>query len=67
LARPTVANGYLLVGDYEGYLHILSEDDGGFIGRIKVDSSGISAPLIVDGKIIYVLDNDGAVSAYEFL
>ena len=67
LAPPSVANGYLLIGDYEGYLHILSEDDGDFIGRIKVDSSGISAPLIVDGKIIYVLDNDGAVSAYEFL
>ena len=67
LGRPSVANGYLLVGDYEGYLHILSEDDGDFIGRIRVDGSGISAPLIVDNNTIYVLDNDGAVSAYEFL
>lgn len=67
LGPPSVAAGYLLVADYEGYLHILSEKDGDFLGRIKVDGSGVSAPLIVDGDILYALDNNGAISAYKFL
>ncbi|MDX2463766.1 MAG: outer membrane protein assembly factor BamB [Porticoccus sp.] len=66
LNRPSVAGGYLLVADIQGYLHILSQTDGHFVGRTRVDSSGVSAPMVTDGDIIYILDNDGGVSAYKF-
>lgn len=65
LNRPAVAGGYLLVADFEGYLHALSQTDGRIVGRTRVDSSGISAPMVTDGDVIYILDNDGGVSAYQ--
>jgi outer membrane protein assembly factor BamB len=66
LNRPSVTGGYLLVADIQGYLHILSQTDGRFVGRTRVDSSGVSAPTVTDGDIVYILDNDGGVSAYKF-
>jgi outer membrane protein assembly factor BamB len=65
LNRPAVAGGYLLVADFEGYLHALSQTDGRIVGRTRVDSSGVSAPMITDGEVVYILDNDGGVSAYQ--
>jgi len=64
LAPPLVAGGNLLVADFEGYLHILSQKTGDFLGRIRVDSSGISAAMIAEKNTLYVLDNNGAISAY---
>jgi len=66
LNRPSVVSGYVLVADSEGYLHVLSQTDGRFLGRTNVDGSGVSAPMVTDGDILYVLDNDGGLSAYKF-
>lgn len=66
LNRPSVVGGYMLVADAQGYLHVLSQTDGRFVGRTRVDSSGVSAPMVTDGDIVYILDNDGGVSAYTF-
>ena len=66
LNRPSVSNGYLAIADSEGYLHILSQTDGRFVGRTRVHKSGVSAPMVSDGGVLYVLDDSGRVSAYEF-
>lgn len=66
LNRPSVASGYLAVADAEGYLHVLSQTDGRFVGRTRVHSSGVTAPMVSDGEVLYVLDNNGGVSAYKF-
>ena len=66
LNRPSVAGGYLVLGDAEGFLHILSQTDGRFVGRVHISSSGISAPMASDGQILYVLGNGGSISAYKF-
>mgnify|MGYP006402016663 CR=1 FL=1 len=66
LNRPSVAGGYLAVADGEGYLHVMSQTDGRFVGRTMVDSRGVSAPMVSDGEILYVLDDNGRVSAYKF-
>lgn len=66
LNGPAVAGGYIMVADSEGYLHVLSQTDGRFLGRTKVDGSGVSAPMVSDGEALYILDNDGGLSAYTF-
>lgn len=66
LNGPAVAGGYIMVADSEGYLHVLSQTDGRFLGRTKVDGSGVSAPMASDGEALYILDNDGGLSAYTF-
>ncbi|MBW7982144.1 outer membrane protein assembly factor BamB [Enterobacillus tribolii] len=53
LTAPVLYNGYLVVGDSEGYLHWVNADDGRFVAQQKVDSSGfLSAPLVAGDKLV---------------
>ena len=62
---PVGFSGYVAVADAEGYLHLLSSTDGHFVGREKVDGSGVSAPMLVSGDVLLVQANDGSISAYR--
>lgn len=63
LTSPAVIGNTLVVGDTEGYLHFMSQVDGHFVARYNFDSSGIySDPQVVD-NVLYVLSNDGRLSA----
>lgn len=64
LSGPEVFSSYVVVGDKEGYLHLLSQVDGRFVGRTRVDSSGIRARAVVEGDWLYVYANDGSLVAY---
>jgi len=63
LSAPEVFSSYVAVGDFEGYLHLLSQVDGRFVGRERIDSDGLRArPLVVDDTI-YVFGNSGKLEA----
>ncbi len=63
LTAPEVYSSYVAVGDFEGYLHLLSQVDGRFVGRERVDSSGLRARPLVVGDTIYVFGNSGKLEA----
>ncbi len=65
LSRPTPVSSYLAVTDFEGVLHLLSQVDGEFVGRVKVDGDGARADMISDGNRLYVYGNSGKLVAYE--
>ncbi len=66
LTGPVVIDDYVAVGDFEGYLHLLSRDDGSVAGRIRVDSDGIQAtPVNVFGNRLLVLGAGGELALYE--
>ena len=65
LTGPALFSNTLAVADAEGYLHLLNAQDGSFVGRTKVNGSGISAPLLVVGDQLIVQANNGSVSAYK--
>jgi len=52
---------YLLVADFEGYLHALNRDDGSFVARFKGDGSAIRTAPIVSGDGFVVLTSDGTL------
>lgn len=63
LSGPASFYNYIAVGDFEGYLHLLSQGDGHFVARRKIDGNGIRVePLVVD-NIIYVYGNGGKLVA----
>lgn len=63
LSAPALMGDYVIVGDYDGYLHVLAKSNGDFAARIKLGNSSISArPDIVAG-IVYVLDHGGRLRA----
>ena len=65
LNGPTTFGNTVAVADAEGYLHLLDTETGVFVGRTKVDGSGVSAPLLVVGETLLVQSNNGSVSAFK--
>ncbi len=65
LSSPIGFSNYLAVGDDEGYLHILSQIDGRFLARRKLDSSGLRSNMIYADGTLYVLGNSGSLHALE--
>lgn len=65
LSGTATWGSFVAVGDFEGYLHLLSQADGRIVGRTRVDSDGVRvAPLVVD-DILYVFGNSGKIVAYR--
>jgi outer membrane protein assembly factor BamB len=66
LTGPASIDDYVAVGDFEGYLHLLSRSDGSIVGRTRVDSEGIQAtPLTVVGDRLLVLGAGGTLALYQ--
>ncbi|MDC9605336.1 outer membrane protein assembly factor BamB [Xenorhabdus griffiniae] len=64
LTAPEMYNGYLVVGDAEGYLHWLNMADGKFVAQNKIDSSGLlSRPVVASDKLM-LQAKDGTVYLY---
>ncbi len=60
MTAPYPVEDYLLIGDFEGYLHVLSSSDGSLIARRKTDGSAIRiAPVLMgDGAMVQTSDGD---------
>ena len=69
LTRPVLFGDYLLVGDMQGYLHVLSRFDGRFIARVSVgddellDDGILVAPVVTDDTI-FVSTKNGMLYSY---
>lgn len=62
LTSPLAYGNYIVVGDEEGYLHVLAQSDGRFVARRKLSAGLRTRPLQVDNTV-YVLANDGQLEA----
>jgi len=62
LTAPAVLDNYIVVGDFEGYLHFIDRTSGEIIGRVEVDSDGLYAQPLVVGDKIYVQGRSGKVA-----
>ena len=65
LTRPVVDGNYLLVGDFEGYLHWLDREQGRIAGRVRVDEEGLQSPVLVNGKRLFVYGQSGQLALIE--
>ena len=53
ITAPYALGNFVLVGDFEGYLHGLNSADGNFVARIKLEGGAIvAAPLEMDGGLL---------------
>ena len=47
LTRPLAVNNLLVVGDFEGQVHVLRQDDGAIVGRFATDcTANVAAPPV---------------------
>lgn len=65
LSAPTYMNGYVVVGDYQGYLHWLSAEDGHFVARYRVGSDAVTARSIAGVQMLYATGQGGALAALQ--
>jgi outer membrane protein assembly factor BamB len=65
VSAPLAFGPYVAVGDYEGYVHLLSRDDGSFIARLKTDGSPINVQPVALGERILVQTDEGGLFAIE--
>jgi outer membrane protein assembly factor BamB len=65
LTGPTVVGEYVVVGDFEGYLHFLSREDGAERGRMRLGSAQIAAAPVTDGSWVYAVSSAGQVAGYK--
>ncbi len=64
LSAPAIVEDYIVVGDFDGYLHWLAQDDGHIAARARVSGGAIRATPIVRDDKLYVYADDGTVAAY---
>jgi outer membrane protein assembly factor BamB len=63
LSAPEVFSSYVAFADFEGYVHLVSQVDGHFVGRKRIDSDGVRARPLVVGDWMYVFGNSGELVA----
>lgn len=54
LSAPAIWGNRVVVGDYDGYLHVLASDDGRTLARTELDSALVAAPVVVDQTLLVV-------------
>lgn len=62
LTGCAVSGNWLLVGDADGYLHVLRQDSGEIVGRRRIDRDGIAVTPVVDEGSVVVLGRSGKLA-----
>lgn len=65
LSRPVPVSSYVAVTDFEGYLHLLSQVDGSFVGRLHPAKETVHADMLSDGSRLYLYTDSGKLLAYS--
>lgn len=65
LSVPFILGHAAVLGDYQGFVHFLSRDDGTLVARVKTDGSPITAAPVLAGDTLVVLTHDGDLYGYR--
>ena len=65
LSSPLVLGRVVVVGDGNGFVHVLSTEDGSDMARLSTDGSGIVGAPVVAGQNVVVQTRQGAVYAWR--
>jgi outer membrane protein assembly factor BamB len=63
LTAPTAVGSYLAITDLDGYVHLLAQSDGRFVGRRKVDT--VKAGLVSSGGRLFAMGDGGSLTVLE--
>ncbi|MFM8623998.1 MAG: outer membrane protein assembly factor BamB [Betaproteobacteria bacterium] len=64
LTAPLLIGRSVAVGDLQGFVHLLSREDGSPLGRISTDGSAVAAPPVLVGQTLIVVTRSGGVFAF---
>ena len=61
LTSPAAVGVAVAVGDYQGYVHFMAQDDGHLLARVSVGGGAIRSPLLATPQGVLVQTGDGAL------
>lgn len=62
---PTLFGKYVVVGDFEGYLHWINTSNGQLANRVQGDKQGYTVAPVLADNILYSLGKSGILSAFS--
>jgi outer membrane protein assembly factor BamB len=65
ITAPVAIGSYLAFTDFEGYLHLVAQSDGRFVGRRKIDGSGVRSGVVMEDGRLYAIGNKGGLFVLE--
>ena len=65
VTAPVAFNGYVLVGDSEGYLYWLDGQSGRIAAMQELDSKGLYTAAVADGDMLFVQTRSGDLMAIK--
>ncbi len=63
LTAPVPVKDKLVVGDFQGHVHVLSQDDGSLLARVELDDTPIEVAPVVYDDVVYVYTSGGKLAA----
>ena len=64
LSAPLALPKAMVIGDLEGYVHLLSRDEGRTLQRLATDGSAVVAPPVLSGNTFLVATRNGGLFAF---
>ncbi len=65
LTAPLVIGRSVVVGDFQGHVHLLSRQDGSLLGRMSTDGSAVVATPVLAGNTLVVVTRAGGVFGFQ--
>lgn len=65
LTAPLVIGRSVAVGDFTGFIHLLSRDDGSLLNRLPTDGSAIAAAPVLAGNTLVAVTHNGGVYGFQ--
>jgi len=65
LTSPALHGSSVVVGDFDGYLHWLSSEDGSIQARVHAGGGQVLDPMLVIGDLLICQTRDGKLSAFR--
>ncbi len=65
LTAPLVAGRSVAIGDFTGFIHLLSREDGSLLNRLPTDGSAIAAAPVLAGNTLIAVTHNGGIYGFQ--
>jgi outer membrane protein assembly factor BamB len=65
LTAPVVVGRSIAIGDFAGYIHLLSREDGSLFNRLPTDGSAIAATPVLAGSTLIAVTRNGGIYGFQ--
>ncbi len=65
LTAPLIVGRSVAIGDFSGFIHLLSREDGTLLNRLPTDGSAIAAAPVLAGNTLIAVTRNGGVYGFK--